>query len=546
MLDLPNSAGKKPVLQNLLLSLFVVLNVALWVFFGYFILVNTLLKDSTLVAVAPVKFGSSQPIVFTSSIENSTPAFTIQFKIGSVEKQIAPSLINFKLNTDKAYSYGKGSDIISVWSSALDNIQSPNQVLPEVSVDPYLLLAEFGISLSSNPEDAVRIINQKILNCHTGKYYANLDMNAFKNEINKDVGNSWVDLNLDSFLLGNQLDLQYKNCNKYTTIAPTVLSIINKGLETNVFKLEDVAIDVDGSLIIANNSNFVSKLRDIASEHYLPAQMGQYKDKGDSVWLLSNYVKGKELNLEETLLSIESFLSNYSKPQTSLAQTFSPVLEDVLPTEISGKKVYDFTQVVAQGKTRIDIIRNGANNASLVYAQYGVEAIDDVIVPAQSRFSYIETIKPQPRGRMANGSPISGGICNATTTIYRAALEAGFQITERSPHGFYVASYEWGYPLNIVDAAYYTNPKLDLAFINDFDAPILLDTEITRPGDGWQYHTITIRTAANISKRQVEFKDWKTYNVYSAKRFTGEFTRVVKDSVGQVIRQDTFVSRYYR
>lgn len=62
-----------------------------------------------------------------------------------------------------------------------------------------------------------------------------------------------------------------------------------------------------------------------------------------------------------------------------------------------------------------------------------------------------------------------GGICQVSSTVYRAALRAGFPIVERKPHSYAVSYYTpWG-----SDATIYPG-VVDLRFENNFAAPVYL------------------------------------------------------------------------
>jgi hypothetical protein len=64
-----------------------------------------------------------------------------------------------------------------------------------------------------------------------------------------------------------------------------------------------------------------------------------------------------------------------------------------------------------------------------------------------------------------------GGICQAATTVFRAALLAGLPVTERANHSLYVTYYE-KYGVGI-DATVYAG-KQDLAFTNDTGVPMVM------------------------------------------------------------------------
>lgn len=78
---------------------------------------------------------------------------------------------------------------------------------------------------------------------------------------------------------------------------------------------------------------------------------------------------------------------------------------------------------------------------------------------------------------ISNGKTIlgdGGGICQVSTTLFRAALNAGLPIVERHPHAYRVGYYEEDSPPGI-DATVYV-PSVDLKFKNDTGHYILIQT----------------------------------------------------------------------
>jgi vancomycin resistance protein YoaR len=65
-----------------------------------------------------------------------------------------------------------------------------------------------------------------------------------------------------------------------------------------------------------------------------------------------------------------------------------------------------------------------------------------------------------------------GGVCQVSTTLFRAALNAGLPIVERNPHAYRVGYYEEDSPPGI-DAAIYS-PSVDLKIKNDTGHSILI------------------------------------------------------------------------
>ncbi len=65
---------------------------------------------------------------------------------------------------------------------------------------------------------------------------------------------------------------------------------------------------------------------------------------------------------------------------------------------------------------------------------------------------------------------VGGGVCQISTTVFRAAYEGGFPIVERYNHGYVVGWY--GDPG--MDATIFT-PSVDFKFRNDTDAYLLIE-----------------------------------------------------------------------
>jgi vancomycin resistance protein YoaR len=72
---------------------------------------------------------------------------------------------------------------------------------------------------------------------------------------------------------------------------------------------------------------------------------------------------------------------------------------------------------------------------------------------------------------------VGGGVCQVSTTLFRAAYEAGLPIVERYNHGYVVDWYgEPGF-----DATIYT-PTVDFRFRNDTDHYLLVQPDVNSAG----------------------------------------------------------------
>jgi len=152
-----------------------------------------------------------------------------------------------------------------------------------------------------------------------------------------------------------------------------------------------------------------------------------------------------------------------------------------------------------------------------------------------------------------------GGVCQVSTTLFRAVLNAGLPVIERHPHAYRVGYYEEDSPPGVDAATYY--PTVDLKFRNDTENYILIQTVLepramrltfnlygTRDGRQTTINApvISSQTPAppdlyqddpNLPKGQIKQIDFAAAgaNVY--------FTRTVKKD-GKEIISDKFVSNY--
>ncbi|MCU0505275.1 MAG: VanW family protein [Chloroflexi bacterium] len=161
-------------------------------------------------------------------------------------------------------------------------------------------------------------------------------------------------------------------------------------------------------------------------------------------------------------------------------------------------------------------------------------------------------------GRTEPTGAFAGGICSCSTTLFNAAVRAGFEILEREAHYYYISRY----PLGLDATVWLTgNSGRSMRWRNDTDYPVLI-RGFASPGvvrfD--LYSVPTGRTVAfskpvvtNYAKATDVTQYTTSLSPGSSKRvefptdgMNTSVTRVVKDKDGKVIRTDTFASRYAR
>jgi vancomycin resistance protein YoaR len=112
--------------------------------------------------------------------------------------------------------------------------------------------------------------------------------------------------------------------------------------------------------------------------------------------------------------------------------------------------------------------------------------INSTIVPPGEVFSFNKAVGDISRASgyqsayiISGGKTVlgdGGGVCQVSTTVFRAAMNAGLPITERKAHAYRVGYYEQDSKPG-VDATVY-NPTADLKFLNDTANHILIQTYV--------------------------------------------------------------------
>lgn len=147
---------------------------------------------------------------------------------------------------------------------------------------------------------------------------------------------------------------------------------------------------------------------------------------------------------------------------------------------------------------------------------------------------------------------VGGGVCQVSTTLFRAAFFAGFPIVERYPHAYRVSYYEktQGNQRNTrlagLDATVYV-PVVDFRFTNDTPYWLLMETYVSRPAS-----RITWKFYSTSDGRSVEWETTGAYNTVEPPKplyrvnnalEQGEIKQVDWEAQGAEVRVQRFVYR---
>jgi vancomycin resistance protein YoaR len=220
-------------------------------------------------------------------------------------------------------------------------------------------------------------------------------------------------------------------------------------------------------------------------------------------------------------------------------QTFVNISSVKLPPSIRLSEINTFgvAELIAVGSSNF----SGSSASRIKNIRVGASRYQGTVVPAGATFSFNDLLGPvdgahgfEPELVIKHNGLVpefGGGICQVSTTVFRAALNGGLPIVERRNHSFAVQYYA---PQG-TDATIYPGVQ-DLKFRNDTPGPILIWPEINGT-------ILTFSFYGQRDGRQVQVNQPVRYNIRTTGAFSASVDRTVVYASGEE-KVDTFRSNY--
>ncbi|MBC7223178.1 MAG: VanW family protein [Anaerolineae bacterium] len=251
-------------------------------------------------------------------------------------------------------------------------------------------------------------------------------------------------------------------------------------------------------------------------------------------------------------------------------QVFTPDRDVMLVVEITRPKVsvedaptYGIRELVSKGTTSF----RGSSAGRIKNIQVAASKFHGIVVPPGEVFSFnhylgeVTAEEGYEESLIIFGDQtvpdVGGGICQVSTTAFRAAFWGGFEIVERWPHKYRVSWYE---PPVGLDATIYS-PLVDFKFRNDTSHHLLIETEVDLTTGTLTFYFYGTRTGRQVEMegpfieneqepepplykpdptlplREIRQVEWAVRGMDVTVR------RIVREG-DRIIHRDTFVSRY--
>jgi len=213
-----------------------------------------------------------------------------------------------------------------------------------------------------------------------------------------------------------------------------------------------------------------------------PVQEALFEFQGSKVANFQLSSEGRLVNQEEVnSLILMTFKQNLTeKPTVVFELPVSSLLPEIATSQTNQMGIKEY---LGEGESFF----YGSSAARIHNLTLAASLLHGVIIPPGETFSFLERIGQvsaatgyRPAWVIKDRQTIledGGGVCQVSTTLFRAALNTGFPIVERKAHYYRVGYYEsGGYPMGL-DATVYP-PAPDLKFKNDTTAYLLIQTKV--------------------------------------------------------------------
>jgi len=216
-------------------------------------------------------------------------------------------------------------------------------------------------------------------------------------------------------------------------------------------------------------------LEKLKNETRVAPQDAKLSFEGGSVSAFAVSRDGYEIASDESFAAVSGSLKNnpYAK-DIDLKTT-------VLKPEVSSSDVaqYGIKELIGTGTSNF----RGSPQNRIHNIRTGASRFNGVLIKPGEEFSFIKTLGPVDKStgylpelviKVDKTVPeYGGGMCQVSTTCFRAALNAGLKITARTNHAYPVQYYA---PQGTDATVYIPNP--DLRFVNDTPGHILIQTRV--------------------------------------------------------------------
>lgn len=225
-----------------------------------------------------------------------------------------------------------------------------------------------------------------------------------------------------------------------------------------------------------NKSKIEIYLEKIAEKYNKPPVNASFLVENDKVSTFSLSQDGYALNKEKSIEEIIHFISQEKNESNKIKLVFNNISPEVKENNAENMGI---RELIGEGKSNF----TGSTASRIHNIKVATEKFNGLLIKPDEEFSFVKNLgevdgehgyKQELVIKKGVTEPeFGGGICQVSTTAFRAAINTGLEITARRNHAYPVHYYA---PQGMDAAVYIPNP--DLRFKNNTPGYILIKTEL--------------------------------------------------------------------
>lgn len=318
--------------------------------------------------------------------------------------------------------------------------------------------------------------------------------------------------------------------------------------------------DGSAALRVSLDANLATQfLEGIAPSLSRPPVDAQFRwdDASNGLVIVRESAPGQALDVASTLPLIEQAVLGEQRTVALPLITTEPNLTSADVPSLG------IVELIAEGQTNF----GGSSASRIQNIIVGASQFDGLLIAPNETFSFnhylgeVTAEKGYEEGIIIWGNTtradVGGGLCQVSSTAFRAAFWAGLPIVERWPHAFRVSYYE---PPKGLDATIYS-PTVDLKWLNDTGHYLLIHTHVDRANNSLTFRLYGTKPAYSVEmdgphesnpvahgpaiyREDPTLPEGQTQQIEWAKDgLDVTIYRIIKEN-GVEVRRDTFFSRY--
>ncbi len=467
----------------------------------------------------------------------------------SKEKLIIPlNELGISINVNESinliFNIGRDKNIFYGIKTQVQSFFKGNRVKLAINLDESIFndYIKKNISYENNPAENAKFIYGEDISIEKEKTGAVINNESLKSEIIKNIA-SLKKNDVQVILKIENADISEKALLEKKDFIESILNNAPYVISQNKIQSWEIDKDLIKELIqpIKIDANVLISLDPKKLEEFLIQILPSINRKPQNAILTvkNNKVTEFKLSKNGTKLNIEESIKNIEFSILQKEKNITLNIDDILP-EIRTETIENLGITSLLGKGESDF--TGSIPSRVHNVKLGAEKINGTLIKPSEEFSFIEKlgeISPKEGYKAAyvikKGSTIleyGGGLCQVSTTTFRAAMYAGLKITERFPHSYPVQYYN---PQGF-DAAIY-GPHPDLRFVNNTPNYILIQSKVIG-------NKLYFEIYGTSDDRKVEIIGPVEYDKKPDGSLKTRLTRKVYDKDNNIIEDRTFWSTY--